>query len=72
MERSLLPRIVALKHKYNIDLFAVALPIYPQIDEGCSYDQKKRHYSRLGNYLEGNGIKFISFWDYQELNNPRG
>ena len=70
MERSLLPRIVALKHKYNIDLFVVVLPTYPQVEEGFSYDQKKQYYAKLEDYLANNGIKYISLWDRKDLNSP--
>ena len=67
---SLLQRIVVLKHKYNTDLFVAVLPTYPQVEQGFSYNQKQRYYSQLENYLEDNGIKYVSFWDNEELNNP--
>ena len=70
MKESLLPRIVALKHKYNIDLFVVVLPTYPQVEKGFSYDQKKQYYAKLEDYLASNGIKYISLWDRKDLNSP--
>ncbi|MDD5225840.1 MAG: hypothetical protein PHV97_01475 [Candidatus Omnitrophica bacterium] len=70
LKASLLPSIVALKHKYDIDLFVVVLPTSPRVDTGFSRKQKEQYYSKLKNYLESNGIKYIPFWDHEKLKDP--
>ena len=64
LEESFLPDIIALKKDYGINLFVVILPTFEKIS-----DARKMYFKKLKNYLELNGVKYISFWDNKDLNN---
>ena len=67
LQASYLPEIVALVKQKKMDLFIVNMPNRPLKESGIAYDPYKLFDDELKEYLEGNGIKFISFSNRPEF-----